>query len=107
MYSVDVHPDVYRELEYSREWYEERADNLGTEFLDEVDQAIETVRKAPAVWAVQDKERGIRRYLVHRFPYAVMYRIKDRTAQIVAIMHFRRHPGYWRNRRRHWKEVGL
>jgi hypothetical protein len=33
MYDVDVHPAVYAELEYSRAWYEERAESLGTEFL--------------------------------------------------------------------------
>ncbi len=61
MYSVDVHSDVYAELEHSRSWYEERADNLGTEFLDEVDRAIETVRDAPTIWPFYDADRGIRR----------------------------------------------
>ena len=43
MYRVEVHPHVYDELEHSRAWYEERAANLGTEFLLEVDRSIETV----------------------------------------------------------------
>ena len=33
MLAVDVHPDVYAELEHSRKWYDERAANLGTDFL--------------------------------------------------------------------------
>jgi len=98
MYKVDVHPNVYAELEHSRAWYEERAKNLGMEFLVEVNRAIETVREMPALWPVRDEAREIRRYLIHRFPYAVIYRIRDRVIQIIAIMHLRRNPDYWRDR---------
>jgi len=102
MYEVDVHPDVYAELEHSRAWYEERAAGLGTDFLLEVDRAIGTLRQTPTTWPFRDQTRGIRRYLVHRFPYGVLYRIQDRTIQIIAVMHLRRHPDYWRGRVKYW-----
>ena len=102
MYAVDVHPAVYGELEHSRAWYEERAANLGTEFLGEVDNAIETVRKSPTIWPFQDERQRIRRYLMHRFPYAVIYRIRHETIQVIAVMHLRRHPDYWRERVGNW-----
>ena len=47
MLKIDVHPDVYAELEDSRFWYEERARNLGKEFLGEVDRAVKAVQRAP------------------------------------------------------------
>ncbi len=47
MLKIDVHPDVYAELEDSRSWYEERARNLGKEFLGEVDRAVNAVQRAP------------------------------------------------------------
>lgn len=103
MYSVEVHHEVYAELEYSRLWYEERAANLGTEFIIEVDRAIEKVRESPLTWPFPYEDRGIRRYLVHRFPYCVIYRVKDRLIQIIAVMHLRRHPDYWRGRVLKWE----
>lgn len=102
MYDVDVHPHVYEELERSRQWYEERAVNLGTEFLDEVDNAVETVRKTPSIWPFHDKKRAIRRYTVQRFPYKLIYRVSDHVIQLIAVMHIRRHPDYWRERLGHW-----
>lgn len=102
MYSVDVHPDVYGELEHSRAWYEARAKNLGTEFLAEVDRSIYTVRESPAIWPFRDERRSIRRYLIHRFPYGVIYRIREDTVQVLAVMHLRRHPDYWRGRVGYW-----
>ncbi|WP_446009776.1 type II toxin-antitoxin system RelE/ParE family toxin [Candidatus Electrothrix sp.] len=103
MYSVDVHPDVYAELEHSRAWYEKRANNLGTEFLIEVDQAIETIRESPSTWPLIDENRSIRRYFVHRFPYGVIYRTRDRLILVIAVMHLRRHPDYWRGRILYWQ----
>lgn len=104
MHKVDVHPDVYTELEHSRAWYDERAENLGTEFLVEVDRAIETIRESPTIWPLRDEHQGIHRYLVHRFPYGVVYRLHDQTIQIIAVMHLRRHPDYWRARVRNTDE---
>jgi len=40
MLKIDVHSDVYAELEDSRFWYEERARSLGKEFLGEVDSDV-------------------------------------------------------------------
>jgi len=38
------------------------------------------------------------RFLVHRFPFGILYRIAGDEIQIVAIMHLRRKPGYWTKR---------
>ena len=52
--NIDVHPDVYNELEDSRSWYEEHAENLGTEFLDEMGRAVNAIQSAPTVWPWYD-----------------------------------------------------
>ena len=103
MYSVDVHPIVYAELEYSRRWYEIRADNLGVDFLAEVDRAVNAIRESPTIWPFYDQYNDIRRYLIHRFPYRMIYRIRGEMIQIIAVMHLRRHPDYWRGRVEYWR----
>ncbi len=99
---IDVHPDVYAELEDSRSWYEERSRNLGNEFLYEVDHAVNTVQRAPMMWPWYDEQQGIRRFFVHRFPYAIIYRPTSSVIQIIAVMHLRRHPEYWKSRIARW-----
>ncbi len=44
---IEVHPQVYSELENACSWYEERAENLGNEFLEEVDGAVNTIKDSP------------------------------------------------------------
>lgn len=104
MLGIDVHPDVYHELEESRSWYEARAENLGIDFLDEVDRAIDAVCRAPQTWPWHEKELGVRRFLVHRFPYAVVYRHTSAAIQVIAVMHLHRHPDYWKHRMSHWSD---
>jgi plasmid stabilization system protein ParE len=40
----------------------------------------------------------VRRILAHGFPYAVLYVGQDDRVWIVAIMHLKRRPGYWKHR---------
>ena len=53
--------------------------------------ALEEYREA-AIWYAN---RGCLTYL---FPYAILYTIEDNFILIVAVMHFSREPGYWRER---------
>ncbi|MBU1210392.1 MAG: type II toxin-antitoxin system RelE/ParE family toxin [Alphaproteobacteria bacterium] len=39
-----------------------------------------------------------RRYLLKRFPYQLIYRVKGDEIQILAFAHLKRRPGYWRLR---------
>lgn len=96
MLRLEVHPDVYEELEEARAWYEEHAVGLGDEFLDEVERAIATIQRAPEAWPLYAHQA--RRFLVHRFPFSVVYRSDAMTLQIVAITHQHRKPGYWKSR---------
>ncbi len=95
---VKVHPQVYEEMEYYRAWYESKAKNLGTDYLREVDYAIKRVVESPETWPWYDKENQTRKFLIHRFPFGVIYRLKENTIQILAVADLRRKPGYWKNR---------
>lgn len=44
---------------------------------------------------------GVRRMLLHKFPYAVVYLTSGEEILVVAFAHCRRNPGYWRDRMRH------
>jgi toxin ParE1/3/4 len=71
-------------------WYEERRSGLGVEFRDALDATIARALRHPLVYAAGD--RGLRRALVSRFPYAVYFRIYPDALVVVGVMHGRRHP---------------
>lgn len=94
------HSEAADEYLAATQYYVEHATPLiAAAFVTEVEDAIETVSRAPTHWPVIEDPQ-IRRYLLTRFPYSVYYRFepeKDRVT-IYAVMHTSRRPNYWRDR---------
>ena len=66
------------------------------DFLTTLDQAVQLIRKFPFLG--EEIEPEIRRCLVDRFPYALIYGIEDQTIIVIAVAHTRRDPHYWMDR---------
>ncbi len=84
------------ELEEAIEFYNQRREDLGYEFAEEVERTIERILAHPRAW--HPLSPRTRRCLTRRFPYGVIYQIRDDEILIVAVMHLRRRPGYWKDR---------
>lgn len=84
------------ELLDAAHYYELQAPGLGVDFLDQIDAALQDIRANPARWpTIRGK---VRRRLVSRFPYALLYRLDNDEIVIQATMHLHRRPGYWVDR---------
>ena len=94
--SVRLHPDAIAEAKAAYDWYAERNPSVANAFISELDHAISQIQKTPERWAMH--LRGTRKFLLRRFPYAVVYRITQSTIQVIAVAHGRRRPGYWKSR---------
>lgn len=94
--SFSFHPDAEEELFSAIEYYEEREPGLGQQFSIEVTTAIANAADFPTAWPVIEDD--IRRSHTHRFPYGILYSIEANSILVLAVMHLRREPGYWRSR---------
>jgi len=65
--------------------------------IAEVRRAAHTLQQHPELG--HRFSRRLRRLLVQRFPYGLLYRIEAEEIFIVAVAHLSRRPGYWRRRR--------
>ena len=79
-------------------WYESRRAGLGADFYDAVVRAIERIRAQPEIGAPRTSRLPTREFRVTRFPYKIVYRVRDEDIYVVAIAHTRRRPGYWQHR---------
>ncbi|MGH6737242.1 MAG: type II toxin-antitoxin system RelE/ParE family toxin [Methyloceanibacter sp.] len=84
------------ELDSVIAYYEGVSPGLGLNFLDEVDSALSRVAGQPHAW--QELELGIRRCLLHRFPYAVIYACQADIILVLGVTHLHREPRGWRTR---------
>jgi len=89
-------PPARYELLSALRFYEGQATGLGLAFLSEVERCIELIVQHPQVGPTLGGDT--RRQLVRRFPFGVLYRIGKDEITVVAVMHLRRKPDYWRDR---------
>ena len=95
---LEFHPHTVSDLNRAVEYYNRQRAGLGNELRGEVHAAIEQVRASPSQFAIVANE--IRRCLVHRFPYAILFRIKDEgLIRVLVIRHHRRHQDFGIGRR--------
>lgn len=94
---VYLHPEAEWELREAVEYYEDIEPGLGYDLSVEVYSAIQRAVAHPRAWPILDGE--IRRALVRRFPYGVLYSEEEGALLILAVMNLHREPGYWEGRR--------
>jgi toxin ParE1/3/4 len=89
-------PAAELELDDAAQWYEDRRDGLGLDFVTTVREKVFALMDSPGRWP---SVNGTRRALLEGFPYAIVYReISVDEIEIVAIAHLRRRPKYWSKR---------
>ena len=77
-------------------WYEERRPGLDDECLAAIRAATKRVQAEPHVHPRVQGE--IRRLLVKRFPYSILYREESERVVIIAVFHAKRDPSIWQRR---------
>lgn len=85
-----------RELDDAVDWYEEQSSGLGREFLDEADRTVRRALVFPE--SCPEIIPRLRRCLLARFPYGLIYGQDGKSLVVVAVAHLHRMPRYWANR---------
>lgn len=88
-------PLAHAELNDTVAWYRE-AGGLGCDFLVEFDRAVRRTTTFPL--SCPEIEPGLRRCLLARYPYGLIYALDDSTVVILAVAHLHREPRYWVDR---------
>jgi len=84
------------ELDDAIEYYNYEIPGLGDSFLTEVLNALDRIGEFPEAWHRISKRT--RRCQTRRFPYGIIYQIREQEILIVAIAHLHRKPDYWKGR---------
>jgi len=69
---------------------------MASRFADAYAEALQILTTWPArghfIW------KQYRRYNIPKFPHALIYRVSGSTVHLIALMHERCHPDYWKTR---------
>jgi plasmid stabilization system protein ParE len=94
--TYQYHPEAAKELTSSIQYYERKSIGLGAEFFDEVEEAIaQALTHSKSGTLITDQNRRI---LLKRFPFELIYDVKEEVVTLIAVKHIRQRPGYWESR---------
>lgn len=97
--SLTVLPEAEAEAAQAAMWYENKQAGLGNEFLNELETAFQIIESNPTGQPLlESTDPPIRRTLIKRFPYLVIFAVRDEDVLVIAVAHAHRKPGYWSDR---------
>ena len=84
------------ELDEAVRYHDHELPGLGYRFFQEVDAAVERIRRFPQGWTKVGKRT--RRCLLKAFPYALLYTVEGDDILVVAVAHLHRDPKLYQDR---------
>jgi plasmid stabilization system protein ParE len=94
--AVRFHPAAAQEAESTYDWYAARSPEAADGCREELQRAIDAVAASARTWPRFGSRA--RRYVFPRYPFSLVYILRDDAVEVVAVAHGRRRPGYWRSR---------
>ena len=96
-YTVIIQLEAEQDLDEVYHYFESQQQGLGFEFLAEITETIEVLEDNPMLF--QRVYREMRRAIVKRFGYNLIYKVIENKVFILAIMHGTRDPERWQGRK--------
>ena len=93
MIPIRYHSAAEDELLAEIGYLELRAPGLGRRFYVEVRRAEDLITQFPK--SAPEITPGIRKLVLRKFPFSILYSIEGDCLLILAVAHHRRRPGYW------------
>ena len=93
---IEYHEGASADVVSAVTWYRHRSSKAALDFIEELHRAADVIREAPERWPIGKNKT--RRFLLWRFPFAIIYSERESVITIWAVAHGSRRPGYWAHR---------
>lgn len=94
--NVSLASEAEQELVEGALYAREANEELGQAFISEFERSATLLTEQPFLGSVW---RGVvRRLPMRRFPYSIIYYVRESEVRVLAIAHQSRKPGFWRGR---------
>ncbi len=90
-------PEAQAEFDQATDWYEDRRPGLGAEFVAKIDKAFDRIASDPDRYL--EVYMGVRKAIVPKYPYVVLYRAEEPDeVLVISVFHTSRNPEVWKAR---------
>jgi plasmid stabilization system protein ParE len=84
------------EFNAAADWYDGQRPGMGTNFITNVQDVLDGIAAMPRMHQAIYKD--VRRAVVKKFPYTVLYLVEPDQILVVAVFHSKRDPSIWQGR---------
>jgi plasmid stabilization system protein ParE len=95
-YEVIVRREAQTEIQEAFDYYEDKNEGLGFDFIRSLDASLQSVKRNP--FSYQTIYKRSRRALLRKFPYALFYVVEQNRIIVIACFNQRRRPIEWHRR---------
>ena len=95
-YTLLIRPQAELDIQDAYQYYEEREQGLGSEFVRSLDACFSKIGRNPLTYPLV--HRQIRRALIRKFPYGIFYIVENSKIIVIACFHAKRDPKQWQDR---------
>ena len=78
------------------DWYEQQRPGLGSAYLDRVRDVFGRIAANPQLHGIVYQD--VRKAVVRKFPYVVLYKEEAGDVVVIAVFHSARNPAIWQGR---------
>lgn len=96
-FEVRLSEEAEEDMFESYVWYEQKKIGLGDEFLSEIQNSLTFLINSPEIYPIRYRKK-IRAFVVDRFPFLILFIIKEPFIEVISIFHTSRNPKIWKNR---------
>src|SRR5262245_52810411 len=89
-------PEARDEYDQAADWYEQQRPGLGVDFIARVREVLQRIAANPRIHGVVYQD--VRKAVVRRFPYVVLYREDQGEVVVISVFHTSRDPSIWQSR---------
>ena len=96
MIKILFHKLAGKEFLEVRDYYDDLVFGLGEKFVTEVERCLNIITTNPLAYPVT--KQNVRKAVIIKFPFSILYRVDGNVIYILAVMHQKREPLYWAER---------
>ena len=89
-YKIVLQEEAVLEIQAAFEWYENQKSGLGYELLTNMELCFKRISQQPNYYTFINER--YRRVKTNRFPYLIVYEIKESNVFIIGVRHAKRKP---------------
>jgi plasmid stabilization system protein ParE len=95
-FQLRIDPFAEYDMQHAKNWYNDKSDNLGNDFMIEVEKTISQMLHNPYQFPriLSDTRKAV----LYRFPYTIFYKIGNNTVDVYAVFHNSQNPVIWKRR---------